>query len=154
MKRLKDIYKYLQGRYGAVWTLVLFAVLSLTMIGMEVLNLRDNLESGSGDKYLAWVHACNLACLLVISTQLLRLDGRQLLSNRTASILDTCGSFVILLMIIRSHLAKHVTSINLDEAAFYPEDTMFIYLLGFMLMACARMIQRAVRIKEEQDLTI
>ena len=100
------------------------------------------------------MYVCNLTCLLVISTQLLRLDGRRLLSNRTADILNTCGFSVILLMIIRSHLAKHVTSVDLDNVAFYSEDVTFIYLLGFVLVVCAEMIRRAAKLKEEQDLTI
>ena len=138
MKRLKDIYKYLQRRYGSLGNLVLFAIIALLMVCFEALNLIVSLETGGGDKYLAWMYACNLACLLVVSIQLLRLDGRRLLSNRTADILNTCGFSVILLMIIR----------------FYSEDVAFIYLLGFVLVACAGMIRRAVKIKEEQDLTI
>lgn len=154
MKRLKDIYKYLQRRYGSLGNLVLFAIIALLMVWFEALNLIVSLETGGGDKYLAWMYACNLACLLVVSIQLLRLDGRRLLGNRTANILDTCGVSVILLMIIRSRLAKHVTSVDLDNVAFYSEDVAFIYLLGFVLVACAGMIRRAVKIKEEQDLTI
>lgn len=124
------------------------------MVWFEALNLVVSLEAGGGDKYLAWMYACNLACLLVIAIQLLRLDGRRLLSYRTADILQTSGSLVILLMIIRNLLSKHVTSVVLDNVAFYSEDVVFIYLLGFVLVACAGMIRRAVKIKEEQDLTI
>lgn len=154
MKRLKDIFTYLQRRYGSLWTLVIFAIVALIMIWYDAYNLTESLQAESTDKYLTWMYVCNLTCLLVISTQLLRLDGRRLLSNRTADILNTCGFSVILLMIIRSHLAKHVTSVDLDNVAFYSEDVTFIYLLGFVLVVCAEMIRRAAKLKEEQDLTI
>ena len=142
MKRLKAIYTYLQQRYGSLGNLVVFAIIALIMVWFEALNL------------VVSMYACNLACLLVIAIQLLRLDGRRLLSYRTADILNTCGLLVILLMIIRNLLSKHVTSVDLDNVAFYSEDVVFIYLLGFVLVACAGMIRRAVKIKEEQDLTI
>lgn len=154
MKQLKAIYKYLQQRYGAMWTLLFFALLSLGSILMQLFGLSDNWNAPDGDKYISWMYACNLVSLLVISTQLLRLDCRRLLSQRTANILDTCGFIVILLMVIRSHLDNHVTCVNLDNTAFYAEDSMFIYLLGFLLMFCAGMIRRAAKIKEDQDLTI
>ena len=154
MKRLKAIYTYLQQRYGSLGNLVIFAIIALIMVWFEALNLVVSLEAGGGDKYLAWMYACNLACLLVVCIQLLRLDGRRLLTYRTADILQTSGSLVILLMIIRNLLSKHVTSVVLDNVAFYSEDVVFIYLLGFVLVACAGMIRRAVKIKEEQDLTI
>jgi len=154
MKRLKAIYNYLQQRYGAMWTLLLFAMLSLGLILMQLFGLSANWYAPDGDKYISWMYACNLVTLLVISTQLLRLDCRRLLSQRTANILDTCGFIVILLMLIRSHLDDHVTSVDLDNVAFYAEDSMFIYLLGFLLMFCAGMIRRAAKIKEDQDLTI
>ena len=81
------------------------------------------------------MYACNLACLLVIAIQLLRLDGRRLLSYRTADILQTSGFLVILLMIIRGHLDDYVTSVDLENVEFYSEDVLFIYLLGFVLVA-------------------
>ena len=154
MKRLKAIYNYLQRRYGAMWTLLLFALLSLGLILMQIFGLAANREAPDGDKYIGWMYACNLVSLLVISTQLLRLDCRRLLSQRTANILDTCGSIVILLMLIRNHLANQVTSVNLDETPFYSEDGMFMYLWGFILLFCAKLVSRAAKLKEEQDLTI
>lgn len=154
MKRLKAIYTYLQQRYGSLGNLVVFAIIALIMVWFEALNLVVSLEAGGGDKYLAWMYACNLACLLVIAIQLLRLDGRRLLTYRTADILQTSGFLVILLMIIRGHLDDYVTSVDLENVEFYSEDVLFIYLLGFVLVACAGMIRRAVKIKEEQDLTI
>ena len=108
MKRLKAIYNYLQRRYGAMWTLLLFALLSLGLILMQIFGLAANWEAPDGDKYIGWMYACNLVSLLVISTQLLRLDCRRLLSQRTANILDTCGSIVILLMIIRTHSIRKI----------------------------------------------
>ena len=154
MKPLKRIYHYLQQRYGAMWSLLLFVLVMLGLIVMQVFGWSANWHSPDADKYLGWMYTCNLGCLLIISVQLLRLDCRRLLSQRTANILDTCGFIVILLMLIRSHLDDHVTSVDLDNVAFYAEDSMFIYLLGFLLMFCAGMIRRAAKIKEDQDLTI
>ena len=154
MKPLKRIYHYLQQRYGAMWSLLLFAMVMLGQIVMQVFGWSANWHSPDADKYLGWMYACNLGCLLIISVQLLRLDCRRLLSRRTAEILDTCGSAVILLMLIRNRLDDHVTSVDLHENSFYEGDAMFIYLLGFLLFFCASMVRRAVKIKEEQDLTI
>ena len=67
---------------------------------MQLFGLSANWGAPDGDKYIGWMYACNLVSLLVISTQLLRLDCRRLLSQRTANILDTCGSIVILLMMV------------------------------------------------------
>ena len=154
MKPLKRIHHYLQQRYGAMWSLLLFVLVMLGLIVIQVFGWSANWYSPDADKYLGWMYACNLGCLLVISVQLLRLDCRRLLSRRTAEILDTCGSAVILLMLIRNRLDDHVTSVDLHENSFYERDAMFIYLLGFLLFFCASMVRRAVKIKEEQDLTI
>ena len=77
-----------------------------------------------------------------------------MLSRRTAEILNTCGSVIFILMFIRNRLDDHVTSVDLHAAPFYEGDAMFIYLLCLLLFFCASMVRRAVKIKEEQDLTI
>ena len=135
MKPLKRIHHYLQQRYGAMWSLLLFAMVMLGLIVIQVFGWSANWHSPDADKYLGWMYACNLGCLLVISVQLLRLDCRRLLSRRTAEILNTCGSAIFIL-------------------TFYAEDSSFIYLLCLLLFFCASMVRRAVKIKEEQDLTI
>ena len=164
MKPLKRIYHYLQQRYGAMWSLLLFAMVMLGLIVMQVFGWSANWHSPDADKYLGWMYACNLGCLLIISVQLLRLDCRRLLSRRTAEILNTCGAVIFILMFIRNRLDDHVTSVDLQAAPFYAEDSSlapfyaedssFIYLLCLLLFFCASMVRRAVKIKEEQDLTI
>lgn len=154
MKPLKRIHHYLQQRYGAVWSLLLFAMVMLGLIVIQVFGWSANWHSPDADKYLGWMYACNLGCLLIISVQLLRLDCRRLLSRRTAEILNTCGSAIFILMFIRNRLDGHVTSVDLHAAPFYAEDSSFIYLLCLLLFFCASMVRRAVKIKEEQDLTI
>ena len=86
MKPLKRIHHYLQQRYGAMWSLLLFAFVMLGLIVIQVFGWSANWQSPDGDKYLGWMYACNLGCLLIISVQLLRLDCRRLLSRRTAEI--------------------------------------------------------------------
>lgn len=154
MKRLKDIYCYLQRRYGALWVLLLFVMMMLGLMVIQVFGWSENWQSPDGDKYLGWMYACNLGCLLIVSVQLLRLDCRRLLSLRTVEILNTCGSLIFILMFIRNRLDDHVTSVDLHETPFYEGDSMFIYLLIFLLFVSASMVRRAVKIKEEQDLTI
>ena len=104
MKPLKRIHHYLQQRYGAVWSLLLFAMVMLGLIVIQVFGWSANWHSPDADKYLGWMYACNLGCLLIISVQLLRLDCRRLLSRRTAEILDTCGTAIFILMFIRNRL--------------------------------------------------
>ena len=86
MKPLKRIYHYLQQRYGAMWSLLLFVLVMLGLIVVQVFGWSANWHSPDADKYLGWMYACNLGCLLIISVQLLRLDCRRLLSRRTAEI--------------------------------------------------------------------
>ena len=154
MKQLKRIYQYLQQRYGEMWSLTIVCF-TIVVIGIpNIMDLTENLRSAEGDKYLTWIYICNLLCLTIISTQLLRLDCRQLLSRRTANILDTSGYLILLLMILRHRLEKHVTGLNLDDNDLFQQDTAYIYLLGFLLIFISRLVLRAVKIKEEQDLTI
>ncbi|MBW9201876.1 hypothetical protein EVD33_02790 [Bacteroidales bacterium SW292] len=154
MKQLKRIYQYLQQRYGEMWSLTIVCF-TIVVIGIpNIMDLTENLRSAEGDKYLTWIYICNLLCLTIISTQLLRLDCRQLLSRRTANILDTSGYLILLLMILRHRLEKHVTGLNLDGNDLFQQDTAYIYLLGFLLIFISRLVLRAVKIKEEQDLTI
>lgn len=154
MKRLKDIYKYLQGRYGEMGTLFLVCLVIALMCLFNIMELAENVQSAESDKYLAWIYVCNLACLFVISVQMLRLDCRRLLSLRTAGILDTCGTVVLILMVVRHKLEKHVAGISPDEDNLYWQDTIFVYLLGFILLFIGRLVRRAAKLKEEQDLTI
>ena len=109
MKPLKRIYHYLQQRYGAMWSLLLFVLVMLGLIVVQVFGWSANWHSPDADKYLGWMYACNLGCLLIISVQLLRLDCRRLLSRRTAEILNTCGAVIFILMFIRNRLDDHVT---------------------------------------------
>ena len=154
MKQLKRIYQYLQQRYGEMWSLTIVCF-TIVVIGIpNIMDLTENLRSAEGDKYLTWIYICNLLCLTIISTQLLRLDCRQLLSRRTANILDSSGYLILLLMILRHRLEKHVTGLNLDDNDLFQQDTYYIYLLGFLLIFISRLVLRAVKIKEEQDLTI
>ena len=65
MKPLKRIHHYLQQRYGAMWSLLLFAMVMLGLIVIQVFGWSANWHSPDADKYLGWMYACNLGCLLL-----------------------------------------------------------------------------------------
>ena len=88
MKPLKRIHHYLQQRYGAMWMLLLFVLVMLGLIVIQVFGWSANWHSPDADKYLGWMYACNLGCLLIISVQLLRLDCLWLLGCRRASVVE------------------------------------------------------------------
>ena len=69
MKPLKRIHHYLQQRYGTMWSLLLFVLVMLGLIVVQVFGWSANWHSPDADKYLGWMYACNLGCLLIISAE-------------------------------------------------------------------------------------
>ena len=90
-------------------------------------------------------------CLTFICVQVLRLDCRNLLTRRTVRIFVSSGLAVLLYMVVRGHLDDYVTTLDAVDSL---HDSTLIYLLGFLLVFVGEVVRRAVRIKEEQDLTI
>ena len=82
---------------------------------------------------------------------MLRLDCRNLLTRRTVRIFVSSGLAVLLYMVVRGHLDDYVTTLDAVDSL---HDSTLIYLLGFLLVFVGEVVRRAVRIKEEQDLTI
>ena len=73
-------------------------------------------------------------------------------SAETANLLETSGYFIILLMLIRSTFAREAG--ELGQELLYSLDWTTIMVLGFLLQFVGRIMRRAVKIKEKQDLTI
>ena len=98
-----------------------------------------------------WIYGLNIVCLTFICVQVLRLDCRNLLTRRTVRIFVSSGLAVLLYMVVRGHLDDYVTTLDAVDSL---HDSTLIYLLGFLLVFVGEVVRRAVRIKEEQDLTI
>ena len=103
------------------------------------------------EAYLAGIYGLNIVCLTFICVQVLRLDCRNLLTRRTVRIFVSSGLAVLLYMVVRGHLDDYVTTLDAVDSL---HDSTLIYLLGFLLVFVGEVVRRAVRIKEEQDLTI
>ena len=101
---------------------------------------------------LGWAYVCNLLALVVLCVNILRLDCRNLLSHKTANLLDFSGYLIILLMLIRNGIVRE--SDSLSDSWNYSLDWMTILLFGFLLQFVGKIVRRAVKLKEEQDLTI
>ena len=112
-------------------------------------------EQGSNSTYGArvpigeWSLQSNV---LVLCVNILRLDCRNLLSHKTANSLDFSGYFIILMMLIRNWIVGG--SDALSDSWNYSLDWITILLFGFLLQFVGKIVRRAVKLKEEQDLTI
>ena len=112
----------------------------------------DSLLYGGDERLLGWAYVCNLLSLVVLCVNILRLDCRNLLSHKTANLLETSGYFIILLMLIRNGIVRESDSLN--DSWNYSLDWVTILLFGFLLQFVGKIVRRAVKLKEEQDLTI
>ena len=130
------------------WVVVVILLLGVTT---EVYCVADIFRQAEPDKALAGIYGLNIVCLTFICMQVLRLDCRNLLTRRTVRIFVSSGLAVLLYMVVRGHLDDYVTTLNAVDSL---HDSTLIYLLGFLLMFVGEVVRRAVRIKEEQDLTI
>ena len=133
----------------------LFWVIWIVLIGVVAYSLPSVVRlarGGSEELMLAGVYTCNMLALLLLCVNLLRMDCRDLLSYRTAGLLENSGYYIILLMLIRSMFAREAG--EQGQGLLYSLDWTTIILLGFLLQFVGRIVRRAVKIKEEQDLTI
>ena len=71
---------------------------------------------------------------------------------KTAKLLDFSGYLIILLMLIRNGIVRE--SDSLSDSWNYSLDWVTILLFGFLLQFVDKIVRRAVKLKEEQDLTI
>ena len=130
------------------WVVVVILLLGVTT---EAYCVADIFRQAEPDKALAGIYGLNIVCLTFICVQVLRLDCRNLLTRRTVRIFMSSGFAVLLYMIVRSRLDDYIMTSTAGDGL---HDGTLIYLLGFLLVFVGEVVRRAVRIKEEQDLTI
>lgn len=150
---MMKIWKTMKRRYADMGSL--FWVIWIVLIGVVAYSLPSVVRlarGGSEELMLAGVYACNMLALLLLCANLLRMDCRHLLSYRTAGLLGNSGYYIILLMLVRSIFAREAG--ELGKELLYSLDWTTIIFLGFLLQFVGRIVRRAVKIKEEQDLTI
>ena len=148
MKRLKSWYQRYKGMGTLFWVvcIVLFAIVLLLS------DIIDLIQAEGDGRLQGWAYVCNLLALVVLCVNILRLDCRNLLSHKTANSLDFSGYFIILMMLIRNWIVGG--SDALSDSWNYSLDGMTILLFGFLLQFVGKIVRRAVKLKEEQDLTI
>lgn len=147
------IFKMLKHRYADMGSLfwVVWIVL-LGVIAFHIFSVIDLMRTGSNERMLGWIYICNMLALLVLCVNILRMDCRNLLSHKTAGLLETSGYFIILIMLIRNVIAREAGEVG--EYADYSLDWTTLMLFGFLLQFVGKIVHRAVKLKEEQDLTI
>lgn len=148
MKRLKSWYQRYKGMGTLFWVvcIVLFAIVCFISV------IIDLIQAGGDERLQGWAYVCNLLALVALCVSILRLDCRNLLSHKTADSLDLSGYFIILMMLIRNWIVGR--SDALSDSWNYSLDGMTILLFGFLLQFVGKIVRRAVKLKEEQDLTI
>lgn len=148
MKRLKSWYQRYKGMGTLFWVvcIVLFAIVLLLS------DIIDLIQAEGDGRLQGWAYVCNLLALVVLCVNILRLDCRNLLSHKTANSLDFSGYFIILMMLIRNWIVGG--SDALSDSWNYSLDWMTILLFGFLLQFVGKIVRHAVKLKEEQDLTI
>ena len=148
MKRLKSWYQRYKGMGTLFWVvcIVLFAIVLLLS------DIIDLIQAEGDGRLQGWAYVCNLLALVVLCVNILRLDCRNLLSHKTANSLDFSGYFIILMMLIRNWIVGG--SDALSDRWNYSLDWITILLFGFLLQFVGKIVRRAVKLKEEQDLTI
>ncbi len=149
MKRLKSWYQRYKGMGSLPWIVGIVLISVIVYYAVPVVNL---IQAGGDDRLLGWAYVCNLLALVVLCVNILRLDCRNLLSHKTANSLDFSGYFIILMMLIRNFIVRK--SDALSDSWNYSLDWMTILLFGFLLQFVGKIVRHAVKLKEEQDLTI
>lgn len=148
MKRLKSWYQRYKGMGTLFWVVCIILFSIVCFISMII----DLIQAGGDERLQGWAYVCNLLALVALCVSILRLDCRNLLSHKTANSLDFSGYFIILMMLIRNWIVGR--SDALSDSWNYSLDGMTILLFGFLLQFVGKIVRRAVKLKEEQDLTI
>lgn len=148
MKKLKSWYQRYKGMGTLFWVvcIILFSIVCFISV------IIDLIQAGGDERLQGWAYVCNLLALVALCVSILRLDCRNLLSHKTADSLDFSGYFIILMMLIRNWIVGR--SDALSDSWNYSLDGMTILLFGFLLQFVGKIVRRAVKLKEEQDLTI
>lgn len=148
MKRLKMLYQRYKGM-GTLFGVVCVVLFAIVLLLSDIIDL---IQTEGDERLQGWAYVCNLLALVVLCVNILRLDCRNLLSHKTANSLDFSGYFIILMMLIRNFIVRK--SDALSDSWNYSLDWMTILLFGFLLQFVGKIVRRAVKLKEEQDLTI
>lgn len=150
---MKTIWKTLKERYkGMGYLLFVILVGTISVLVYFVPTIIRLVLAGGPERMLGGVYACNLLVIIVFCVNTIRIDCRKLISNKTAGLLEIIGSFMILLMLIRNSFAERAD--DLGNEFLYSLDWYTIMLFGFMMAFIGKIVRRAVKIKEENDLTI
>lgn len=149
MKIFKKLYQRYKDMGTLLWVVCVFLVAIIVYYTLPVI---DMIQAGGDERLLGWAYVCNLLALVVLCVNILRLDCRNLLSHKTVNLLDFSGYFIILLMLIRNGIVRE--SDSLSDSWNYSLDWVTILLFGFLLQFVGKIVRRAVKLKEEQDLTI
>lgn len=149
MKIFKKLYQRYKDMGTLLWVVCVFLVAIIVYYTLPVI---DMIQAGGDERLLGWAYVCNLLALVVLCVNILRLDCRNLLNHKTANLLDFSGYLIILLMLIRNRIVR--VSDSLSDSWDYSLDWMTIMLFGFLLQFVGKIVRRAVKLKEEQDLTI
>lgn len=145
MKIFKVLYQRYKDMGNLFWVV---CILLLSIIVYYTLPVIDLIQAGGDERLLGWAYVCNLLALVMLCVNILRLDCRNLLSHKTANLLETSGYFIILLMLIRSVIVREAH--DWDDSWNYSLDWSAILLFGFLLQFVGKIVRRAVKLKEEQ----
>lgn len=150
---MKTIWKMLKQRYKdmgyllyVVWVIMLLVAIYYCSIVI------GHIMAGGDELMLGLVYSCNLLTLFILFVNVIRIDCRNLLSEKTASLLENMGSFIVFLMIVR-HLITSETG-ELGDDLIYSMDWITIFCMGVILQFVGKIVRRAIKIKEENDLKI
>lgn len=150
---MKTIWKMLKQRYKdmgyllyVVWVIMIFVAIYYCPIVIR------HIMAGGDELMLGLVYSCNLLTLFILFVNVIRIDCRNLLSEKTASLLENMGSFIVFLMIVR-HLITSETG-ELGDDLIYSMDWITIFCMGLILQFVGKIVRRAIKIEEENDLKI
>lgn len=129
-----------------VWVIMIFVAIYYCPIVIR------HIMAGGDELMLGLVYSCNLLTLFILFVNVIRIDCRNLLSEKTASLLENMGSFIVFLMIVR-HLITSETG-ELGDDLIYSMDWITIFCMGLILQFVGKIVRRAIKIKEENDLKI
>lgn len=146
LKMLKQRYKDMGYLLYVVWVIMLLVAIYYCPIVIR------HIMAGGDELMLGLVYSCNLLTLFILFVNVIRIDCRNLLSEKTASLLENMGSFIVFLMIVR-HLITSETG-ELGDDLIYSMDWITIFCMGLILQFVGKIVRRAIKIKEENDLKI
>ena len=145
-KKMMQRYKNMGNLLVAVLCIMLGIVLHYSP------SIVKHVMAGGDELLLGGVYACNLLTLIILCINIIRIDCRNLLSEKTAGLLEWMGISTILLMLIRDQFARRAT--HLAYETLYSMDWTTLMFMGMILLFVGKIVRRAIKIKEENDLTI